>query len=393
MSAMREIDVVAAQLGQPLDRNIYCDDMPVALEGSVVTQALIDHLQRMDPFRLVFSKVAAEDLPYTDVQTLLEEAVRPNAAALVESAGIAPDLPEEVRAQGAHRLAEVFDSCRYLAKLDLDAIASVAGQLVRHLRPLGDCAFKLHDLRDHDAYTYFHSINVCVLGLSLFADFAHSDEQLRELGAALLLHDIGKSKVDQRILLKPHKLGDEEEQAVARHVVYGYNLVRNHPGLSPRAKAVVLNHHERCDGSGYLRGLREAELSDWDLLAAVVDVFDEMTTSRYYRQRLDQHRAIGVLVRTSGTLFSSRIVNHFLRGFGRFPVGTFVELSNGELAVVSKTNPAALALPQVRVLFANNGERLHHPRQIDLLRDRPGLFIDRALDLHAPQSVEAARAA
>jgi hypothetical protein len=168
-------------------------------------------------------------------------------------------------------------------------------------------------------------------------------------------------------------------------------MVRSHNDLSPRAKDLILNHHERCDGSGYLRGLREDQLSPWDLLAAVVDVFDEMTTSRYYRQRLDQHRAIGVLVRTSGTLFSSKIVNHFLRGMGRFPVGTFVELSSGEVAVVSKTNPVALALPQVRVLFSCDGERLRNPRQIDLYRDHPGVFIDRPLDLHAVHAPEAAK--
>ena len=75
---------------------------------------------------------------------------------------------------------------------------------------LDSSAFKLHDLRNYDEYTYFHSVNVCVLGTTLFHDYVRDEPELLDFGIGLLLHDIGKSKIDLKILNKPGRLTEEE---------------------------------------------------------------------------------------------------------------------------------------------------------------------------------------
>ena len=379
-ATQEQLELIAKQVGQPLEVHVYLDDQPIAGPGSTITEALLDRLTQIDPQRLHFSK---EDLtPGEDgfVGEVLQKYLKPNAAQIALDAGISQDLSAEAREMAARKVKDIFESCRYLTKLDLSAITDLAGELLDRVASLDAAAFKLHDLRNYDEYTYYHSVNVCVLGTTLFREYISNDVDLIELGIGLLLHDIGKSKIDLKILNKPGRLTDDEFAVMRRHVVYGYNLVKNNDEMSQLSKDIILNHHERANGMGYTRGLTEGQLSFFDMVAAVCDVFDAVTTDRVYRTKMDVHRAVSILIRGSGNQFNTKVVNHFLRGIGRFPVGTFVLLNNGEIGVVSRVNSNALSLPVLRMIFDAEGTRLPQPHTVDLYEQRE-LYIDRPLDL------------
>lgn len=368
------------RIGQRLDFSIYLDDQPVAAVGHLISEELVDMLTNIVPRRLRFSREElATEAQDTRVQELTES-IKQNPIGLVLEAGIPEDLSQEARTMATQKVKEIFESCRYLTKLDLTTIADLAASLIDRVSSFDSVTFKLHDLHSHDEYTYYHSVNVCVLGTTLFRDYVANDEELVELGIGLLLHDIGKSKIDLKILNKPARLTEGEFAVVTRHALYGYNLVKTHDEVSPLAKDIVLNHHERSDGTGYTRGLRESQLSFFDMVAAVCDVFDAVTTNRVYRSKMDVHRAVSILIRGSGSHFNTRVVNHFLRGIGRFPVGTFVLLSSGETGVVSRINSNALSLPVIRVIFDENGSRLAPPVTVDLFQQRD-IYITRPLDI------------
>ena len=370
---------INAGVGNTLDVNIYLDNQPIAAQGNIITENLVDKLATMDASRLRFSR---EKLIYENggLGDFIETTIRPHAADIVVEAGIAQDLTEEARQMATRKVKEIFESCRYLTKLDLSSISDLAGSLINRITALDSAAFKLHDLRNYDEYTYYHSVNVCVLGTALFRDQIKNENELLNLGIGLLLHDIGKSKIDLKILNKPAALSEDEFTMMKRHVMYGYNLVKGNNNIAPMAKELILNHHERINGSGYTRGLTESQLSYFDMVAGICDVFDAITTDRVYRKKLDIHRAVSILLRGSGTHFQTKLVNLFLRGIGRFPVGTFVLLSNGEIGVVSKVNRDALSLPTIRVVFDAYGSKLTHPRNLDLYMQRE-LYIDRPLDM------------
>ena len=379
-----QIAKIADQVGLLLDFNIYHDGMPVAFRGHAITDSLILRLSQLDPQKLRFTR---EDLQIRlegpELKEFIDRQLRGQAAELAADAGIEEDLSAEVRAMATRKVKEIFESCRYLTKLDLAAAADLAASLIRRASRLDGAAFKLRDLRSYDEYTYFHSVNTCVLGTMLFREYVKDEEELVELGIGLVLHDIGKSKIDLKILNKPARLSEDEFAIVSRHVVYGYNLVKNSTELSPLAKGIILNHHERLNGSGYTRGLTEGQLSVFDMVAAVCDVFDAVTTNKVYRAKMDVHRAVSILIRGAGMHFHPRIVNHFLRGIGRFPVGTFVLLNSGEIGIVAKINSEALSLPAIKVIFDAGGSKLGEPRVVDLYHNGE-LYIERPLDMSPP---------
>jgi HD-GYP domain-containing protein (c-di-GMP phosphodiesterase class II) len=372
---------LSEQVGEALDFNIYFDGMPVAAIGHILTDALMQRLSRLDPQKIRFSREEAKiRLPEEEIEQLIETQLRGRADLLALDAGVAEELSEEVRSMATRKVKEIFESCRYLTKLDLTATAELAANLIRRASRLDSAAFKLRDLRNYDEYTYFHSVNVTVLAVTLFRDYVKDEAELLELGIGMLLHDIGKSKIDLKILNKPGRLSEDEFAIMSRHVVYGYNLVKNNNEVSPLAKGVILNHHERLNGSGYTRGLTEGQLSVFDMVAAICDVFDAVTTNRVYRAKMDVHRAVSILIRGAGSHFHTRIVNHFLKGIGRFPVGTFVLLNTGEIGVVAKVNSNAISLPVIRVIFDASGAKLSDTRSLDLYQSSE-VYIERPVDV------------
>lgn len=376
-----QLTQLSEQVGEALDFNIYYDGMPVAAIGHTLTVALLERLSRLDPVKIRFSREEAKiRLPEEEIEQLIETQLRGSADQLALDAGVVEALTEEVRSMATRKVKEIFESCRYLTKLDLTATAELAANLIRRASRLDSAAFKLRDLRNYDEYTYFHSVNVTVLAVTLFRDYVKDEAELLELGIGMLLHDIGKSKIDLKILNKPGRLSEDEFAIMSRHVVYGYNLVKNNNEVSPLAKGVILNHHERLNGSGYTRGLTEGQLSVYDMVAAICDVFDAVTTNRVYRTKMDVHRAVSILIRGAGSHFHTRIVNHFLKGIGRFPVGTFVLLNTGEIGVVAKVNSNAISLPVIRVIFDASGARLDEPRALDLYQSSE-IYIERPVDV------------
>ncbi len=137
----------------------------------------------------------------------------------------------------------------------------------------------------YDYYMYTHSVNVCVFGLALAirAGFQNQD-LLRDFGNGLLLHDVGKSRIDARILNAPGKLTTEQWIQLKQHPIIGEDIVTRMSDVGDTAKDVVRHHHEKLDGTGYPDRLRGSEMTPWARIAFIVDVFDAMTTNRSFQK-------------------------------------------------------------------------------------------------------------
>ncbi len=117
---------------------------------------------------------------------------------------------------------------------------------------------------------------------------------LESLRKGAILHDIGKIGMPDSILLKPGKLTKEEYEEIKKHSRIGYELCK---GLKSLGMGVdlILNHHEKLDGSGYPRGLKGDEIDMPSRILAVSDIFDALISSRNYRKALDIHKAFKIL--------------------------------------------------------------------------------------------------
>jgi HD-GYP domain-containing protein (c-di-GMP phosphodiesterase class II) len=152
-------------------------------------------------------------------------------------------------------------------------------------------------ISDHDMYTYTHSVNVGVLSLLLAKKYFGSSDRhnLRELGVGFFLHDLGKIQVDPAIINKKGKLTFDELQAMRRHPLYGFNILNDANQLTTECKLIILEHHEKEDGSGYPYSLYGEEIHVYARICSLVDMYDALTTDRPYRGRMSPFQALNMI--------------------------------------------------------------------------------------------------
>lgn len=165
------------------------------------------------------------------------------------------------------------------------------------------------DLRDSE--TAGHSRRVSRYAVKILSGMGGNGNDLKNMATGAMLHDIGKLATPDSILLKPGALTDEERRIMQQHVQIGYDLVKRIPFLGEAAE-IVLTHHERCDGSGYPRGLKAAEISVSAKVFAIADTVDAMTSDRPYRAALPFEVAREEIRRGSGRQFDSQAAGVFL---------------------------------------------------------------------------------
>jgi HD-GYP domain-containing protein (c-di-GMP phosphodiesterase class II) len=136
-------------------------------------------------------------------------------------------------------------------------------------------------------------------------------EQVRRIEKAAMLHNIGKIGIADAVLAKPGPLDDAEWAEMKRHPELGYHMLQGIDFLKDAAE-IVYAHHERYDGSGYPRGLREDSIPLGARIFAVVDAYDAITSYRPYRKAQPHRKAVEEIVRNSGTQFDPEVVRAFL---------------------------------------------------------------------------------
>jgi putative nucleotidyltransferase with HDIG domain len=186
------------------------------------------------------------------------------------------------------------------------ALRQLEGSYGDTLRALGAAI----DLRDSP--TAGHSQRVALYSLKIAAELGLREQELRTLSMGASLHDIGKLAIPDSILLKPGPLSEEEWRIMRSHVQIGYDLVKQIPFLAEAAE-IVLGHHERYDGTGYLRGLKGIEAPLGARIFAVADTVDAMTSDRPYRSALTFKEAFEEIRRGSGIRYDPQVSGSFLR--------------------------------------------------------------------------------
>ena len=312
------------------------------------------------------------------------------------SAGIEPleVLEEETKSRATVAIRDAFrDVTRTLpsgGRLTGEAIGEmteVADQIVRDVQRNVHSALALNDLANADGYTLKHSLAVTTLGLALGLrvmrkygwidvdgrrryDCGHG--RMTALGVGLLLHDIGKLAVPAEILRKTGALNDEEWKTMREHPTLGVHILKR-DGISPLSRAVVRSHHERWKGSGYPDQRAGDDIHQFARIAAVADVFDALTSDRYYRKAMPLPEACDFIERREGIDFDPEVVDIFRSFVAPYPPGTRVVLSDGYCGLVKEVKAEAVRQPIVRIIMDPAGA-LVPPLEIDL-STMPGLRV------------------
>lgn len=295
------------------------------------------------------------------------EAIATDTAAPIRRASVQREVE---RARNLHSEAnrivrDMMGDIRLGKQIQLEQIEPLVERIVDSIFRQQDAMLPLARLKDHDEYTFQHSVSVYTLMTSFARTLELPRDIIHEIAVGALLHDVGKAKVPDDILNKPAKLTDAEFAKMKSHVVQSKIILQGTPGISQIALDVAAQHHERFDGTGYPNKLKGDEISLYGQMGAIVDVYDAITSNRVYHKGMAPTEALRKLLEWSKFHFNPTLVQAFIRAVGIYPTGSLVRLESRRLAVVQAQNPENLMQPVVKVIFHTRGYYLT-PETVDL---------------------------
>jgi len=218
----------------------------------------------------------------------------------------------------------------------------------------------IYHLRLFDDYTFRHSVNVSIF-CYLFAEWANmSYDEKRDITVAGILHDVGKTMVDDRILNKTSGLTDEEFSEMKKHTAYGYMLLIDQ-NIPDRVKLSTLMHHEKLDGTGYPFGICDSDIAEFAKIVSVCDIYDAMTSNRAYHTKKCPFEVLKEFEQNYYGSLDVKNVMIFSKNIAYSYIGSKVMLSNNEEAEIVFINHRSLSKPIVKIgeqfvdLCANSG--------------------------------------
>lgn len=206
----------------------------------------------------------------------------------------------------------------------------------------------LSNMRNIEDPIYSHSLNVGLISRIIGKWLKLPLEDVNLLTLAGLLHDIGKTQIPKEILNKPGKLTDEEFAIMKTHTTLGKKIL-NDKGFDPRILYAALQHHERCDGSGYPRGLEEDEIDDVANIVAIADVYDAMTSARAHRDPLCSFQVISEFEKEGLQKYKTKYILTFLEHMANTYNNSRVMLNNAKTGHVVFINRSNLSRPVVQL--------------------------------------------
>ena len=221
------------------------------------------------------------------------------AAARASHDGSSSITPEMTNC--AKGFASMFSAIQRGKPINLSDAENVTSQIIANIAQDGLTAW-LNSVRRYHEGTFQHCLLVTgvAVGFALETKFAELD--VRRLGVAATLHDVGKAQIPLSILDKPGRLDPSEDEIMKRHPVIGYELLKDIPGISPEVLDGVRHHHEYLDGSGYPDGLPAGQITDLVRLLTISDIFAALIESRPYRPSMSRRDAYKILCDMEGKL-------------------------------------------------------------------------------------------
>ena len=265
----------------------------------------------------------------------------------------------------------IFDAIANEKNIDLTAVSEILDSMVDSIGRTPDALLWLAKLKQTDDYSYHHALNVSITLMS-FANFlALSRQQIKEMGLAGLLQDVGKVKLSADVLLKEGKLTREEFEYAKKHVDESMKILEKTPEIPIGVIFLVAQHHERIDGSGYPNQLLESQIGLPSQIAGLIDTYCAITSHKTYAKGVFHQEALEKIHLLSGKQFSSVLVDQLVQFMGMYPVSSLVELNTGEVGVVIQQNQVRRLLPRLMLLLDNNKVRYTSPIILNLLNSPP----------------------
>lgn len=204
----------------------------------------------------------------------------------------------EIIVYSRNAIKKIFSNTMNDRRIEYPVVQKVVDNMVKILHRENNLpmAFKMKSYND---YIYIHSINVASLSMSFAYHLKWEPSDLQIVGEGGFLHDVGKTKIDLQILMKPDKLTDAEFSEMKKHPLLGRDILAKE-NVADEIQKIALEHHERINGSGYPNHLSGEQISKFGKLAAIIDAYDALTTDRCFQGGVDSLGAIKIMSESAG---------------------------------------------------------------------------------------------
>jgi HD-GYP domain-containing protein (c-di-GMP phosphodiesterase class II) len=262
---------------------------------------------------------------------------------------------------------EIFEAIANKQHLDISTVSEVLDKMVDSITRTPDALMWLAKLKDTDNIAYGQALNVSINMMAFSSFLALPKTEIKEMGLAGLLQDVGKVNIPKRILLKNAKLTATEFEIAKLHIEEGLRILSQTEDIPAAVIEVIAQHHERFDGTGYPKGLDDAQIEIRAQIAGLIDTYCALTTDRSYAKGIHNLQALDEIHQMRDKAFSSPLIDQLIQFFGIYPVSSLVELNTGEIAVVIQQNQVRRLLPRVMVVLAPDKTKNEFPITLDLL--------------------------
>jgi putative nucleotidyltransferase with HDIG domain len=198
---------------------------------------------------------------------------------------------------------------------------------------------------------YFHSLNVTMLAMMMARDIQLPQEVVGALGMGALFHDIGLQNIPDKILLKTDPFTQAEQHLFEMHCHYGVEMAQRLK-FPPAVQAIIREHHELFDGSGYPGRLKGEAAGLLSRIVAIANYYDELCNPPHLAAAPTPHEALSMMFAKLRSKFDPKLLQVFIRCLGVYPPGTIVQLSNGLTGMVATVNTARPMKPMVVIYDA-----------------------------------------
>ena len=320
----------------------------------------------------------APELPYIPAETPQEFAARaallpPGIAVQTyrDTVSVEQEVPRALAAvaQASDLLEKLVSDIRLGQSFQIDRVEEIVDDMVESIVRNPDALMWLARMREQDITTYGHGLQVSVYITAFGRHLGFPKRELSLLAQVGLLLDIGKIRLPKALLEKQGRLTPAEFETAKEHVRHSLDILSTTPNFDPEVISAISQHHERMNGSGYPKALKGDEIGIFGRMAGIVDTFAALTNHRPYAHALSSYEALRSIAGWGGEYFHEPLTQQFISSVGVFPVGSLIELSSGEIAVVVAHNKVRRLKPRVLIVTGPDKTRVQFPTMVDLLYD------------------------
>lgn len=205
-----------------------------------------------------------------------------------------------------------FQNLRRGATPDIALCEITRDKLIAEITTKFDQVHQLTQLRVRDHFTYSHTMDVSAISIALAIKAGFEPKEVREIGLAALIHDLGKMMIPKSIMFKPTRLTEREFEVMKLHPGLGYKIIKEMLKLPEYIALPALEHQEMYGGGGYPNNLTGEEIHPYSQVVKVADVYDALTSKRPYKEAIPSSKALKIMISEGAKSFNPKLLEAFI---------------------------------------------------------------------------------